>query len=59
MFWCYVCVCYLGSERLAVLERWLLYRGRLQCFGSARIVLFGVREVGCIREVGCFREVAV
>ena len=30
----------LGPGRLAVLERWLPYRGRLQCF-SAMLVLLG------------------
>ena len=36
--------------QLAFIERWLHYRGRLQCF-SAMLVLFGAREAGCFREV--------
>ena len=35
-----------GKSYLALTERWLHYRGRLQCF-SAMLVLFGVREAGC------------
>ena len=36
--------------QLAFIERWLHYRGRLQCF-SAMLALFGAREAGWFREV--------
>ena len=32
------------------MERWLHYRGRLQCF-NAISVPFGIRETDCFREV--------
>ena len=48
-----LCQCYLGTGRLAVLERWSHYRGGQQCF-SALSVLFGDREVGCFRETVTF-----
>ena len=55
MFWCYVCWCYLGPGRWLLLERWLPYRGRLQCF-SAMLVLFGAREAGWFREVAALHN---
>ena len=39
-----------GPVILAFIERWLHYRGRLQC-SSAMLVLFRAREAGCFREV--------
>ena len=39
-----------GQLYLTFIERWLHYRGRLQCF-SAAIVPVGAREDGCFREV--------
>ena len=36
----------MGHFQLTFIERWLLYRGRLQC-----LLPFGSREVGCFREV--------
>ena len=39
----------MGPGRLAVLETWPHYRGRLQCF-SAMLMLVGAKEAGCFRE---------
>ena len=50
-----LCQCYLGTGRLAALERWSHYRGGQQCF-SALSVLFGDREVGCFREMVTFGQ---
>ena len=50
-----LCQCYLGTGRLAALERWSLYRGGWQCF-SALSVLFRDREVGCFREMVTFGQ---
>ena len=50
-----LCQCYLGTGRLAVLERWPHYRGGRQCF-SALSVLFGDREVGCFREMATLQR---
>ena len=42
-----------GSLIMAFIERWLLYRGRLQCF-SAMLVLFRGREAGGFRKMAAF-----
>ena len=41
----------------ACIERWPLYRGRLQRFSATHVlVLFGAREAGCIGEVAALHS---
>ena len=44
-----------GSLIMAFIERWLLYRGRLQCF-SAMLVLLGARETGGFRKMAALHS---